>query len=219
MRMEAQLQHYIKLLGHLRTASGKTKYPETTLHRAPHKPLLLLTVLDLAAQGNLTTNLIPLTPELGDVFASYWKLVMPSDRAGNLSLPFFHLKNDGFWHLIPQHAKEEALGAIRQIAGMSQLRDTIIGTQLDDDLYQLICIEENRNLLRTVLIEGCFQQALHERLLEQADVNLLAFQYSQELLAKARTQSIAVNADSKEEQKLAVRDQGFRRAIVTAYNH
>jgi putative restriction endonuclease len=219
MHMEEQLQHYIKSFGQLRTDSGKTKYPESTLHRAPHKPLLLLTVLDLAAQGNLTTNLIPLTPELGDVFASYWKLVMPPDRAGNLSLPFFHLKNDGFWYLIPQHGKEEALGAIRQIAGMSQLRDTVIGAQLDDDLYQLICIEENRNLLRTVLIEGYFHQAVHERLLEQAEVNLMAFQYSQKLLAKAQTQSIAVSTDGTEEQKGAVRDQGFRRAVLTAYNH
>ncbi|MEO8613118.1 MAG: HNH endonuclease [Chloroflexota bacterium] len=217
--MEEQLQHYIKLFGHLRTDSGKTKFPETTLHRAPHKPLLLLTVLDLAAQGNITANLIPLTPELGDVFATYWKLVMPSDRAGNLSLPFFHLKNDGFWHLIPQHGKEEALGAIRQIAGMSQLRDTVIGAQLDGELYQLISVERTRDLLRTVLIEGYFHQALHEHLLEQADVNLMAFQYSQELLAKARTQSSPVSSDVKEEQKPAVRDQGFRRAIVTAYDH
>lgn len=214
--MAGRIESYIKAFGRLRTDASKKNYPETSLHRAPHKPLLLLTVFDLVAQGNLTTNLIALSPELGDLFATYWKLVMPPDRTGNLSLPFFHLKNDGFWHLIPQLGKEEVLGAIRQIAGMSQLRDTVIGAHLDDDLYQLICVEETRNFLRTALIEGYFHPSIHILLLEQADVNLMAFQYSQELLAKTKTQSSSV---SLEEQKPAVRDQGFRRAIVTAYDH
>ena len=69
--MQEQLAAYVKAFSHLHTAVGERQFPETTLHRAPHKPLLLLTVLDLAAQGSLTTNFVPLTPELTDLFATY----------------------------------------------------------------------------------------------------------------------------------------------------
>jgi putative restriction endonuclease len=217
--VQDQLADYVNAFTHLRTDSGKAKFPEITLDKAPHKPLLLLTVLDLAAQGSLRTNFVSLSPELGDLFTLYWKLVMPSDRAGNLALPFFHLKNDGFWHLIPHHDKEEILAAIRQIAGMAQLRDTVIGVQLDEALYQLICIEETRNILRAAIIKQYFRSEIHDRLLEQAIVNVNSFQYSEELLEKARNQPTASVPIVDQKQKPAARDQGFRRAIVTAYDH
>jgi putative restriction endonuclease len=217
--VQEELTHYVKLFSSLRTASGKDKFPDATLHRAPHKPLLLLTVLDLAAQGSLTTNLIPLRPELGDLFVAYWKRVMPSDRSGNLSLPFFHLKSDGFWHLVAQEGKEEILEAIRQIAGMGQLRETVIGARLDGDLYNLICVEETRNALRTAIIDKYFHPDVRPALMEQGNINFVAFQYSQTLLQNARMQSKLVVSEDEGEQKPAVRDQGFRRAIVTAYDH
>ena len=62
---------------------------------------------------------------------------MPPGRAGNLFLPFFHLKSDGFWHLIPQHEKEGVLAAIGQIRSAAQLRETVLGAQLDNELYEL----------------------------------------------------------------------------------
>lgn len=217
--MQAEIIHYVKLFSSLRTASGKDKFPAATLHRAPHKPLLLLSVLDLAAQGNLPTNLILLSPELGDLFATYWKLVMPSDRMGNLSLPFFHLKSDVFWHLVPQEGKVGILEAIRQIAGMAQLRETVIGAQLDEQLYSLICAEETRNMLRAAIIDKYFHPDVPPALMEQGNINLVAFQYSQTLLQNARKQNKPAISDEEGEQRPAVRDQGFRRAIMTAYDH
>ena len=217
--MNADLAHYVERFSKLRTDSGKDKYPERTQHKAPHKPLLLLSVLDLAAQGSLTTNFIPVSPELGDLFATYWTLTMQVDRAGNWSLPFFHLKSEGFWHLVPQTGKQEALAAIRQIAGMGQLRETVIGAQLDEALYQLVCAEESRNTLRTVLLEKYFQPELRDTLIEQAGVNQAAYQYSQDLLQKVITSTDTASFAPQPEQLAAVRDQGFRKAIVKAYDH
>lgn len=42
----------------LRTDKGRDRYPEITYHRAPHKPFLLLSIMDLIAQGRITENLI-----------------------------------------------------------------------------------------------------------------------------------------------------------------
>lgn len=45
-------------LTHLHTATNRTHWNAATRHRAPNKPLLLLTVIDLFAQGLITANLI-----------------------------------------------------------------------------------------------------------------------------------------------------------------
>jgi putative restriction endonuclease len=42
---------------------------------APHKPLLLLVVLELAEQGQLPPEVLPLTPELAYRFCTYWSIV------------------------------------------------------------------------------------------------------------------------------------------------
>jgi len=49
---------YLQVLATLRTDRGRDRYPEITYHRAPHKPFLLLSVMDLIAQGRTTQNLI-----------------------------------------------------------------------------------------------------------------------------------------------------------------
>ena len=52
------LEKYIKKISNLRTDKGKYRYPALTNHRAPHKPFLLLSVMDLIAQGIITKNFI-----------------------------------------------------------------------------------------------------------------------------------------------------------------
>jgi putative restriction endonuclease len=213
-----QLEYYIKSISRMRTDSGKRRYPATTQHRAPHKPILLLTIFDLFEQGELTTNFVPLSPELADLFASYWELAMPSDRVGRLFLPFFHMKNDGFWHLIPRPGEEMALDAIHQIGGAAQLRETVLGGRFDAELYELIYGKETRDRLRAAVINTYFDEVLQAILLEQANANIVAHQYSLELLQQARRQVDNV-AQSADETRQRVRDQGFRKAVVTAYNH
>jgi len=52
------LDKHLYIFGNLRTDKGRDRYPAITCHRAPHKPFLLLSVMDLIAQGRITQNLI-----------------------------------------------------------------------------------------------------------------------------------------------------------------
>ena len=47
------LEKYLQMFGKLRTDRGQDRYPPFTYHRAPHKPFLLLSVMDLIAQGRI----------------------------------------------------------------------------------------------------------------------------------------------------------------------
>ena len=66
--------------------------------KAPHKPLLLLCLLDMAGSGELPARAFTRTAALALRFRSYGALVV--DRWPNrldLRLPFFHLSTQGFW--------------------------------------------------------------------------------------------------------------------------
>lgn len=213
------MENYTRRFSKLRTDTSPSRWPATTRHRAPHKPLLLLAVMDLFAEGSITANLIELTPDLGELFTLYWARVMPPDQRGNLALPFFHLRSDGFWHLAPRPGHEAFLDAARQIRSINQLRDTVLGARLDDELYELFCSGQSRDLLRTVLIESYFASEAQSTLVEQGAINVESFRYSQELLEQARKRQTREGLLDKDVYQPAVRDQGFRRAVVMAYDH
>jgi putative restriction endonuclease len=217
--MQEVLADYLKRFTQLRTDTSPARWSAATRHRAPHKPLLLLAMMDLFTQGSINANLIEITAELGELFTLYWARVMPPDQRSNLALPFFHLKSDGFWHLVPRPGKESFLAAVHQIRSVNQLQETVLGAELDDELYALFCVEESRNLLRAVLIETYFAPEIQPALVEQGAVNVEAFRYSQALLEQARIRQAKEGLADEEDYRPAARDQGFRRAVVIAYDH
>lgn len=210
--MQQDLDGYVRRFSKLRTDRSRYKGFERTQERAPHKPLLLLAVIAQFEQGTITSNLIELTPDLSDAFRSYWYRVMPPDTDGRVVYPFFHLKSDGFWHLIPRPGKEAILQSKRAIRSVGELNEVVGGVQLDDALFELLQHPENRNVLTTTLLQGYFAEEVHQTLLEQSAINVEAFRYSQALLQKIKPQKA-------EEESEPVRSQGFRRAVVTAYDH
>ena len=212
--------NYYHAFTHLHTATGRTHWGAATRHRAPNKPLLLLTVIDLFAQGLITANLIEASDDLIDLFGLYWALVMPLDRRGNLAMPFFHLRSEGFWQLVPRPGQEAALAAVKSISALAQLHALLLGARLDDELYTLLGTADGRAQLRGALIDSYFAPELHAPLSAQAVTNQAAFQYSLTLVEEAKS-------GKRLQEPLMpyttippiVRDQGFRRAVVTAYTH
>jgi putative restriction endonuclease len=73
---------------------------------APHKPLLLLVVFELAEQSQSFGDILPLTPELAFRFCTYWSIVAHRrTQAPDVRYPFFHLKTDGFWSPLAEDGK------------------------------------------------------------------------------------------------------------------
>jgi putative restriction endonuclease len=78
MMAETKLSYRLHKFSHLRT-NRNSSWTTATQGQAPHKPILLLTVLDLFAPGRITANLTEITPELGELFSAYWTKVMPPE--------------------------------------------------------------------------------------------------------------------------------------------
>lgn len=206
------LDTYIRKFSKLRGDRVHWASIEATKGVAPHKPLLLLAVIEQFRQGQITTNLIKLTSDLTESFSSYWQRIMPPGKSSTIALPFFHLKSEGFWHLQPVTGKEDILAAKRSMRSVTELQEITYGAQLDPALFGLLQDEDCRETLAATLLNIYFSEEARQALTEQGQINFEAFVYSQKLLE--RTANAEPTAQSE-----PVRTAGFRRAIVTAYDH
>jgi putative restriction endonuclease len=72
-------------------------------HPAPHKPLLLLSILTRLDDGETLPAVVPLAPELAFRFLTLGTVVAhrQSQRL-DVRLPFHHLQSDGIWDALTQ---------------------------------------------------------------------------------------------------------------------
>ena len=211
---------YLKAFSKLRSDTSPARWSAATNHRAPHKPLLLLAIMDLISLGIIRTNLIELKAELMDTFDLYWVKVMGIEKKGSPILPFYHLKSDKFWHLVPVPGIEQALSAIRQIRSLGQLHQLLIGARLDDKLFNLLLEGNERDDLRRVLIETYFAPDVRPKLVEVGQITTESFQYSLELLDRLRGRfTIKEKPETSEMYHTESRSTAFRRIVIDAYEH
>ncbi len=214
------LDKYLRQFAHLRRAPGQT-WTETTRQQAPHKPLLLMAVMDLVTRGVITSNFIEITGdlvELNDLFTGYWRRVVPITQKSSIAFPFSRLHNEPFWELVPASGREITPAVVSTISSVNQLREIALGARMDDDLFLLLQSPENRMALRQVLLQSCFSEAAQKTLLEQTQINSEAFYYNLELMQMAHQPRMKEILEG-EKYKQAARDQGFRRAVVKSYDH
>ncbi len=184
---------------------------------APNKPLFLLAIIEMIEQGQITENKILPAPTLVEIFMKYWSKV--TDRRPNIALPFFHLsKSEDFWHLHANPGYETALRVVTQIKTFSRLREIVAYASLDDDLFVLLTVSDDREVLRQTLIRTYlpdFKQVIEGLLAETEQISA----YREELLQRVEhTFSIQKSIESTETEE-PIRTAGFRQAIMGTYNY
>jgi putative restriction endonuclease len=212
-----QIEAYIKKFSNLRTDKNRNRYPATAMHRAPHKPILLLAVMDLIEQGAINSNFIEPSMNLVDTFNNYISLVLPAGWKTSMAHPFPRLQTDGFWHRVtnPGYDPEKDYN----VTSIAKLSEIYSGARLDDELFIFMLDPENRTRLRTALIDTYFTPELRPVLLEQAGVNFAAYQYSQKLLEEVKESGKTWEKSEESTKNQKIRDQGFRKVITTLYDH
>ena len=211
------LAQYLKSFSRLRTDKNRKRWSALTTYQAPHKPFLLLSIMDLISQGLIAQNFIEPSFELLDTFNTYWNSIMPLGSKTSMAYPFPRLKTDGFWYLVPNPGYENQINI--DFSSMAKLREVCAGARMDDELFQFMCNPETREQLRAVLIKTYFASEIQSKVAGQGQVNFAAYEYSKELLKVAETKADFESDKEESEQKKKVRDQGFRKAIITLYSH
>lgn len=141
--MDKTLQKYIRIFGKLRIDRAHGS--------APHKPLLLISILQLVQNHIITNPKIYITPELVALFRENWSTLVTTKNDCNFALPFYHLKGD-FWILVPKPGFENILMHSTGMRSFSSLNAAIDFAVISDDLFGLMNeINTNLALINTLL--------------------------------------------------------------------
>ena len=121
---------------------------------APHKPILLLSVLWLFQSGELFASEINPSPLLYHTFKHLWNKLVPASAPFNPSFyyPFFHLNSESFWQLVPQTGKQIPKG----ITSIAQLNEYVACARIDRELSDLISKPVHNTILEKTLVEQYF---------------------------------------------------------------
>lgn len=143
---------YITLFSSLHTAKIAGK-------QAPHKAILLLSIMDLVEAGIITSSRIELSEALERTFARVWKRYIGSSLifTPKVATPFWHLQNEPFYRLYTNNGQLINSGTGRY--SIPWLRENTYA-MIDPELLALMQDTNARAELRTVLI-GQYLQGLH----------------------------------------------------------
>ena len=189
---------------------------------APHKPILLLSVLQTFHNGINNTNRIYMTPELVALFKSNWSSLVNSKHDCRISYPFYYLKSDKFWKLVPKLGFEniDNLGSI--VKSFSNFNSAIEYAIIDEDLFDLMSNETSNEILQQFLLDKYFPEInyiftnsnkLQQKLFDDIENKILNEP------SDVYRQEIRNLLEQKNEEEIFLRGSLFKREIPKIYNN
>lgn len=209
------LSYWKHKLTKLRTDKNPNRWDALTAHQAPHKPFLLLSIMDLMEAGRITENHIEPSLDLVDSFTGYWRKLFPEGKTTTMAYPFPRLQGDGVLALAPLPGVTRLIPP-GEIHSLHKLRSCYSHACLDDNLYVLLQGAQSREALRHSVVNHYFAPDIRALVQGESRINRLSAKYTHYLLDEG-----ALTPDEIKEVKVTriVRDRGFRGALLPEYDH
>jgi len=192
---------------------------------APHKPIMLLAILESFDEGEIDRNWIAINEALLTRFYDLWYLLVRTKDAPNFSLTFFHLSNErrGLWNMVLIPGRTIITKHKFTYKSLKVLKETFLAAKLSEEFYSAITNGANRDLLKAALLNTYFPD-------HYAQENKTVPRYSEDIekqILYDPTQEYAVNIirhDHKKtiesrEEEMILRDYIFRKAVLKTYNN
>lgn len=140
--------------------------------QAPHKAVLLLSIMDLVEAGSITMPKIVLSKELEEAFEKEWHRFIGSPLVFKcvIATPFWYMQNEPFYSLYLNNG--EKVSRFVNPYSKKRLREETYAV-IDDDLFEEMQKNDSREEFRRVLIET-YLQGLHSDLQTRTDKFLSA---------------------------------------------
>jgi putative restriction endonuclease len=175
---------------------------------ANHKPILILSVLELITQQSIVKNRIFVSNELIETFKRYWSiLVTDSIYTDALHYPFVHLRREGFWHVKFKDTYEGD-----RIKTTNKLKEKVEYAYLDNELFALIQDGFSRQVLVDSLVSTWFADS-RSNLGILLDIDL-KFDRVEEPELQNLDPEIRITL-----RKSIVRNSFFRKLVVREYDY
>lgn len=194
------------------------------LGRAPHKPILLLAIIQQIDKGNINSNRIFITPELLLSFNNFWNLLVDSKHITNFALPFFHMRSEPFWYLVTQPSMKLKITKSKSIKSFKSLKETIAFAEIDKDLFLLLSESVNRLFFVENLLNNYFPNTKSNFSFNNINVEEEKIEYQILNEEKAEYQNSlyelrATLDEDKFEEELFIRGGLFKKTIPKIYNY
>ncbi len=140
---------------------SKLNRGSTKFGKAPHKPILLLTLLDLMDQGEGFENKFFVNAELVGSFHENWSLLVRTGHQEDFTQPFYYLQNDRlgglpFWKLFPK----PGYSIQSHIKSIHVLSEILEFASFSEELFVYLKNFENRSVLRRFILETYFGELI-----------------------------------------------------------
>ena len=202
------LQDYLRMFARLRVnrVGGSI---------SPHKPCLLLAVMDLVEAGAITDARIRYTPTLLEIFSEYFALVARTRDRNRPYYPFFHLKSEPFWKLVVEKGGDKELALIA-VPSHRAMEEIVTYAAIDPDLFHYMQALASREALREEIIVRWFPDP-HDRVALRNQVALHSKSNAYERTLRGRFDEVPMVRD--EPLPSTVRDRAFRNLVLEAYDY
>ncbi|WP_254448591.1 HNH endonuclease [Spirosoma rhododendri] len=211
------LPFFIHAFTNLNTGGGRIK------EAAPHKPIVLLSVIQAFDSGLLTDNRVAISPELISIFKSNWNALVTTGHTLGFAMPFFRLKNEpGSWWQLVANPGCELWVQTGDLSSFSSLSNAVAYAELDTGLTELLLHAPTRAALRDVLLSRYFPGII---IRSATDTHLEIDAIRREQLEQSPADQRSVLTGMKKrlngetyEIELYTREAVFRREVVRLYN-
>lgn len=189
---------------------------------APHKPVLLISLLQTFQNGINNNQRIYITPELVALFKSNWNSLVTSNHDCRFALPFYHLTSDKFWKLIPNPGFENILQLSTSMRSFANLNAAVDCAIIDEDLFELMRDKKSNEILTQFLLDEYFQNSKgnfnnstggQQNLFDDIENKILK-EPSEEY-----RQEIKKLLEQKNDEEIFLRGSLFKREIPKIYNN
>lgn len=162
-------------------------------HERPHKPLLLLAVLEMLDDGLVLPSRVEWSTELRHWFAAKFDIVRGANDEATPENPFFFLRSDGFWEpiVLSRDGAERPLERKPAVRDCDQAR---VFARFSKPWDALLADTKSREIIRDALISRYFPA------------------HRAALLPRSQRPEV-------DESVTPIRSAAFRRALLDLYDH
>ena len=203
------LKTYLYALTHLKR--GGTRYGI-----APHKPVLVLTLMELVEKGIVLDNRFEADADLVGLFLENWQLLVATPHQADFTQPFYYLQSDKvggepFWHL--QAKPGCTINA--HIKSVNTLADVLDYGELRAALFALIQDLVSRTILQTALLDTYFPERKAYFFAAKHSGEGYLHDVESYILQEPEAHYKTIHIDTEEE--VFVRNGLFKRHIIQLY--
>ena len=174
---------------------------------APHKPILLISLIQAYKNGLYITSEIRILPELVGLFKSNWQSLVETNHQCLFTLPFYYMNSEPFWELVPNRGCELWIKSKSPMRSFSNLTTAVKCAKIDEELKELLLKREESQILLQVLLDKYFPKA------NSADLSTPDYSY----LTEIKTQILQESKQAYQNRLTQIRNEldneGFQEEI------